>query len=146
MAGVGGKHGRFLSSSRPIHSISISSSEAVCLLSLSHLLRYLPRLPHNQSASHSLFPRSLTTHVAYRFKIIPHVSGGVVFPSCNGISATREVQTPVWVICETWQRVGFPREPNGHSCAVSSSRSWTRAVLSSSPTAGEEKYGWEEEM
>lgn len=41
------------------------------------------------------------------FKIIPRVSEGVISPACNGISATREVQTPVWVICETWQQGGL---------------------------------------
>lgn len=65
MAGDGGKHGHFLSPSHPIHPISISSSKAVYLLSLSLLLHYLPRLPHSHSASHSLFPHSLTTNAAW---------------------------------------------------------------------------------
>lgn len=88
-----------------------------------------PSLPRRLSTC-CLSPSSSTTSLGYRtptllhtlffltpwpqmlpgFKIIPCVSQGVISPTCNEISATKEVQTPVWVICETWQLGGFSWE------------------------------------
>lgn len=86
---------------------SLPWRRSACCLSPSSSITSLGYHNHTPTLLHTLSFFAPWPHMLPRFRVIPRVSERVIFPACYGISATGEVQTPLWVTCETWQQGEF---------------------------------------